>query len=261
MRITFLGTRGYIDARTKRHRMHASLLVSHRRKSVMVDCGEDWLGHIERIRPQAIVVTHAHPDHAGGLKRGAPCPVYAPAAAWRAMRHFPIAAADRHVLRSERVQTIAGIDVVPYPVEHSLRAPAVGYRISVTGAVLFYAPDLVSIPHRLAVLRGVDLYIGDGAALVRGIIRRRRRARIGHTPILAQLDWCARQGIRTAIFTHCGSAIVGGDERAAQAWVQASGAARQVRASLAYDGLTVIFRRRTVSPKSRECVATPASGR
>ena len=64
-----------------------------------------------------------------------------------------------------------------------------------------------------AVLRGIQLYIGDGAALVRGIIRRRQRTRIGHTPILGQLDWCARQGIRTAIFTHCGSAIVGGDER------------------------------------------------
>lgn len=240
MRITFLGTRGYIDARTKRHRMHASLLVSHRRKRVMVDCGEDWLGHIDRIRPHAIVVTHAHPDHAGGLKHGAPCPVYAPAAAWRAMQRFAIAAADRHVLRYGCVQTIAGIDVVPHPVEHSLRAPTVGYRISVSGAVLFYAPDLVSIPHRSGVLRGVDLYIGDGAALVRGIIRRRQRARIGHTPILRQLDWCARQGIRTAIFTHCGTAIVGGDERGAEALVQAMGASRGVRASLAHDGLTII---------------------
>jgi hypothetical protein len=94
------------------------------------------------------------------------------------------------------------------------------------------------------VLRGVHLYIGDGAALSRAIIRRRARARIGHTPIVRQLDWCAREGIRRAIFTHCGTAIVGGNERAARAHVQAMGAARGVRASLAYDGMTVVLRGR-----------------
>jgi phosphoribosyl 1,2-cyclic phosphodiesterase len=208
----------------------------------MVDCGEDWLGHLTRIRPDAIVVTHAHPDHAWGLERGAPCPVYAAAATWRGMRHFPIAAPDRHVLRYRRVQQIEGIDFAAYPVEHSLRAPAVAYRIGVNGAVLFYAPDLVAIPNRARALRGVRLYVGDGASLSRTIVRRRGRTRIGHTPIVRQLEWCAQQGIRRAIFTHCGTAIVGGNERAARACVQAMGAARGMRASLGYDGMTVVLR-------------------
>ncbi len=48
MKLTFLGTRGEIEART-----------------------------LERQRPAAIVVIHAHPDHAWGLRDGAPCPVWA----------------------------------------------------------------------------------------------------------------------------------------------------------------------------------------
>jgi glyoxylase-like metal-dependent hydrolase (beta-lactamase superfamily II) len=78
MKLTFLGTRGEIDARTRRHRMHTSLLVSYRTADVMIDCGFDWLGKLNRVDPRAFVVTHAHPDHAWGLKLGAPCPVYPP---------------------------------------------------------------------------------------------------------------------------------------------------------------------------------------
>jgi ribonuclease BN (tRNA processing enzyme) len=56
MKLTFLGTRGEIDARTRRHRMHGSLLVSYGGADVMIDCGLDWLGKIERLHPAAIVL-------------------------------------------------------------------------------------------------------------------------------------------------------------------------------------------------------------
>lgn len=45
MKLTFLGTRGNIKARTQRHRMHTSMLVTYYDKNVMIDCGEDWLGN------------------------------------------------------------------------------------------------------------------------------------------------------------------------------------------------------------------------
>ena len=52
MRLTFLGTRGEIDARTRRHRMHTSLLVSYRGANVMIDAGLDWLGKLKRVGPE-----------------------------------------------------------------------------------------------------------------------------------------------------------------------------------------------------------------
>jgi ribonuclease BN (tRNA processing enzyme) len=42
MKFIFLGTRGEIDARSRCHRRHASLLVLHRHRRVMIDCGADW---------------------------------------------------------------------------------------------------------------------------------------------------------------------------------------------------------------------------
>ena len=44
MKLTFLGTRGEIEARTRRHRMHSSLMISHGGADVMIDCGRFVLG-------------------------------------------------------------------------------------------------------------------------------------------------------------------------------------------------------------------------
>jgi hypothetical protein len=44
-----------------------------------------------------------------------------------------------------------------FPVDHSLRAPAVGYRITAGCAAIFYAPDLVSIVDEQEALSGLDL--------------------------------------------------------------------------------------------------------
>jgi phosphatidylethanolamine-binding protein (PEBP) family uncharacterized protein len=40
-----------------------------RRREVMIDCGLDWRDAAPRLRSAAIVLTHAHPDHAAGVGR------------------------------------------------------------------------------------------------------------------------------------------------------------------------------------------------
>ncbi len=238
MKLTFLGTRGYIEPRTKRHRMHSALRVEYRGKWVMVDCGEDWRGRLEELRPPAIVLTHAHPDHAAGLEDGAPCPVYATAAAWNELRRYPIE--DRRTIRPHAPTELRGITFEAFPVEHSTRAPAVGYRITAGKAAIFYVPDLVYIPERHAALAGVRIYIGDGATVERPLVRRRGDALIGHTPIRTQLTWCRKEGVPRAIITHCGKQIVGGDEKEVAARVRELAEERGVDAEIAYDGLVVM---------------------
>jgi len=88
--ITFLGTRGEINVSSRRHRRHSALLIARRGSRIMLDCGADWLGRLRLIAPTAIILTHAHLDHAGGLADGAPCPVYATSETLRLLREFPI---------------------------------------------------------------------------------------------------------------------------------------------------------------------------
>jgi ribonuclease BN (tRNA processing enzyme) len=240
MKLTFLGTRGNIDARSPIHRRHTALLVSYRGRDVMIDCGADWRDRLDQIAPRAVVVTHAHPDHALGLKDGTRCPVHATAEAWEEMDDWPIT--DRRLVQPRRPVSVEGITFEAFPVEHSLHAPAVGYRVSAGRVVVFYVPDVVFIKEREAALSGVRLFIGDGATLTRPLIRRRDDRLIGHTPVRTQLTWCREAGIRRAIITHCGSEIVTADAAEVEAQVKAMGEERGVEATIAHDGMTLVLR-------------------
>jgi phosphoribosyl 1,2-cyclic phosphodiesterase len=239
MTLTFLGTRGEIEMRTRRHRMHTSLLVSHRGARVMIDCGLDWLGKFQRLHPSAVVLTHAHPDHAWGLKRGAPCPVYAPEKTWQELLHYPIT--ERRLIKERTPTKVCGITFEAFTVEHSILSPTVGYRVRAGRARIFYAPDLIFIHDRSAALKGVQIYIGDGATLTRSFIRRRGKALIGHSPVRTQLTWCQKEGVPRAIITHCGSEIVNGDERKLSANLRAMAAERGVEVRIAYDGMKLML--------------------
>jgi phosphoribosyl 1,2-cyclic phosphodiesterase len=203
----------------------------------MIDCGADWLKALPRVGPTAIVLTHAHPDHAFGLARGAACPVYATAATWALIDAYPLH--ERRLVEPRAPFRVGGISFEAFPVEHSLRAPAVGYRVSGRSHSFFYVPDVASIPDQCAALRGIDFYVGDGATIKRSMVRHRDHTLIGHAPIAAQLRWCAQEKVGQAIFTHCGSQIVRGEAHAVAARVRSLGDAQGVEARLAHDGLTL----------------------
>ncbi len=240
MKLTFLGTRGEIDPKTARHRRHTALLVEYRGGRVMIDCGDDWRGHLDEVKPHALVLTHAHPDHAWGLRDGAPCGVWATSETWDSIDDYPID--QRHTVTPERRTTIDGIDFKAYTVEHSTRCPAVGYRISAGRAAVWYAPDLVYIHERARALDGVKLYVGDGATLEDSFVRKQGERLIGHTPVRTQLTWCERENVPQAIITHCGIQIVEGDERTIAATLRRWGDERGVSVRLAYDGMEEVLR-------------------
>src|SRR6516162_1299255 len=169
--LIFLGTRGEIKIRSRRHRRHSSLLVRCGDTRTMIDCGADWLGRLRAIAPTAILLTHAHPDHAAGLAEGAPCPVYATKKTLDLLHRYPIH--DRHALVQRKSAIIGGVTFETFPVRHSIRAPAVGYRVSIGNFRFFYLPDVAALPNASRALRGIDVYIGDGATVRRSMVRKK----------------------------------------------------------------------------------------
>jgi phosphoribosyl 1,2-cyclic phosphodiesterase len=235
MKLTFVGTRGEIEARTRRHRMHTSLLISRRAARVMIDCGLDWLGKFRRLHPDAVVLTHAHPDHAWGLKNGAACSVFATKETWQILSHYNID--NRRVIKERVSKKICGISFEAFPVEHSILAPAVAYRINFGRTRILYAPDVLYIHDRAAALKNVQLYIGDGATLTRLFVRKRGDKLIGHAAVRTQLGWCAKHGVPRAVITHCGSEIVTGDESEVVRKLQATATELGLEVAIAYDGM------------------------
>src|SRR5437588_11348238 len=171
------------------------------------------------------------------MRTGAPCPMHAPQKTWQSLTSCRIE--DRHLIMGRTATKMCGITFEPFSVEHSILAPAVGYRVSAGRASVFYVPDLVFIHDRAAALKNVQIYIGDGATVMRSFIRRRDKALIGHSPVRTQLTWCEKEGVPRAIITHCGSEIVTGDERQISAKIRAMAAERRVDARIAYDGIKV----------------------
>jgi phosphoribosyl 1,2-cyclic phosphodiesterase len=220
--------------------MHSSMQVSYHRKHVMIDCGEDWLGNLSKLQLDAIVITHAHPDHAWGLKGGAPCPVFAPQEVWDWLDSYPIQ--EPRKIRHRRPIEIEGIQFEAFPVDHSTIAPAVGYRITAGRVTIFYVPDVVYIPDRSQAFKDAQVYVGDGATITRSMVRKPGQELIGHTPIRTQLTWCQKEGVPKAVITHCGSEIVEGDERKLGAQIRELGRERNVEVQVAYDGMEIILR-------------------
>jgi Beta-lactamase superfamily domain len=161
--------------------------------------------------------------------------VYAPEKTCRKLQHYPIK--ERHVIKERTLTKICGITFEAFPVEHSILSPAVGYRVNAGRACIFYAPDLIFIHERSAALKGVQIYIGDGATVTRSFIRKRGKALIGHSPVRTQLTWCQKETVPHAIITHCGSEIVNGNEREITAKIDAMAAERGVDVRIAYDGM------------------------
>ena len=151
------------------------------------------------------------------------------------MGRYPIA--ERAVVVPRRSLRLSGIELEAFPVEHSLRAPAVGYRIVAGRRAIFYAPDVVAVVDPEEALSGLDLYVGDGASVTRSIVRRRDGRAIGHASIRVQLEWCASAAVPRAFFTHCGSEIVKADARGMAARVRALGLEHGIDARIARDGL------------------------
>lgn len=242
MRLHFYGTKGHVEESSAAHAGHSAFTVEAEGFRLLCDFGENRRGLLAKIRPDAIFVSHAHPDHAWGLEEGTTAPVHASAVTHELTAKMPIE--KRVVLEPGRGVRAGPFRLTAMPVVHSVRCPGIGVRLEVAGRTLVYSGDLVSFENPDEALTGTEVYVGDGSTLAGSLVRRHSSgALLGHTTVRAQLGWLARKGIGRAVFSHFGKEAIGmGEEALREALAKlASERAPSCAVTAARDGLTLDF--------------------
>ena len=209
MKIKFLGTKGEIEEKTPKHKYSSSLLIEEQGFKLLIDHGLLSRKLVE-IKPDAILITHGHPDHFIWLKKDEDYQgkIYITAESEKLAKFKK----NFEIIKINRWFKIGPFKIFAYEVAHSLIAPAVGYKIK-NSQTLVYNPDLIVIKDK-NVLKNVDLYIGDGSSVRSNLVRRRDGKLFGHARMKTQINWCKEYKINNIIFTHLGKeALRIGDEK------------------------------------------------
>lgn len=205
--LTFLGTRGEIEEKTENHYYHSSLLIQLSQPypfRLLLDYGRIHAYDLSLLQPDALLITHAHPDHYLWTlqKADSAVPVYL---TQETMEYGSFTPCNPQIFVPYQQFSVGPCQIMPYRVLHSIRCPAVGFKITLpVYQVLIYNPDLVDIIVKEHILPGVNYYIGDGSTIKANLVRRKGEMLFGHTKISTQINWCKKYGVKNIIFTHLG---------------------------------------------------------
>lgn len=191
-------------------RLRASVLIETGSKRLLVDCGPDFRQQIiDAGAPplDALLVTHSHYDHVGGLddlrpycKGGRHFPVYCTPDVARDLRERnPWSFAEHpypgvptfaiHEISRDEPFEADGLTIVPLPVMHA-RLPIVGFRIG----PLAYITDCKTMPDST-----VDLLHGTDTLVLNAL---RPQPHMSHLSVEEALALIARIRPRRAYLTH-----------------------------------------------------------
>lgn len=240
MRLHFYGTKGYVEEESRAHCGHSAFVVEAAGFRLLCDFGQNRKGRLSKIAPDAVFVSHAHPDHAGGLEEETGASVYASAITHEITRDLPIR--KRVVLAPGQAASVGHFRLTAFPVVHSVRCPCVAARIETPEGTLVYSGDVVNFEDPGSALTGADLYVGDGSTLTGSLVRRHPSGvLIGHTTVRAQLGWLAKYSVPRAVFSHFGKGpIEMGEKALSQALADlASARVPECRVKAARDGLAL----------------------
>lgn len=194
-------------------RLRASVLVRTPEATILIDTSPDLRVQMLAARPpriDAVLFTHAHADHTAGLDelrrfnvmQGERIPVWATKeTASDLEKRFSYAFdhsfsffggkpdLDLHIFEPEAPITVAGVEIVPIPIEHG-RLPIVGYRIG----GLVYVTDVKTIPESSRPL------LDDAEVMV--VTALRRKEHVAHMNLDEALETIERHRPKRALLTH-----------------------------------------------------------
>ena len=209
MNIVFLGTRGLVEEQSDTHKRHSGLLIKSNTTKLLIDVGEK--NYLD-LNPDAIIVTHAHPDHFNKEITTVEKPVYSTKQILRLLKgdiKNPVS------VEVEKPFKIGDITCTLYKTLHSIKTPSVAVRLEHNDKVVVYTSDVLYIYNRDKFLNGATLAIGDGSSLKKGgIVRKDEELGIyGHEGIPDQIAWFLKAGVKAIAITHLGKeAIEKGDK-------------------------------------------------
>jgi glyoxylase-like metal-dependent hydrolase (beta-lactamase superfamily II) len=190
MKIRILGTRGKIEPKAENYVKHTGFLIDEK---ILIDVGEpEYMDY----RPEAIVFTHFHPDHAFFVpekqKFTPNIPLFGP----EAQELVP----DLKVISGKF--EIGEYSFTPIPVIHALKLKSLGYVIQKGQKKIFITGDVAWIEKaNLAEIPQPDLVITEATFINKGGRINRKKDRIfGHTgvpdlirllsPLTAKIAFC-----------------------------------------------------------------------
>lgn len=237
MIVEFPGTRGEIKESSSIHQYHSSLVIKYKKTSTLIDFGTKYNPQlIKNIADfDFILITHAHPDHyiwTVEEENRIDIPVYLTKVTLDYGKYKPV---SYGIIESDREYKLKDLEVTAYKVIHSLRCPAVGYRIKGDRTIV-YAPDILDFEEdKGMVLKSTDVLIADGSSLNINMTRYREGKLFGHTRIKTIIGWCKKYDISRLIVTHCGKQMVTMDKEELVKKLQEY-AEGKVNITTAYDG-------------------------
>ena len=243
MKITFLGTRGYVETSSRTHKKRSSILVTHKGEKLLVDFG-DLYSPDELPECDYIVITHAHPDHLFGLKKVESCkvPVYCSSLTLKSeyYKEDDYKHLDIREFKPNSSFKLGKFRITSVPVLHSTKAPNVALFIEAGEYKVCYASDVASMrkADREEYLKGSLVYIGDMSSYKEGgLIRRSKDGTIiGHCDIRTQLAWCRDAGVKYVIFTHLGTDCIEKGDKELKAYIKPLEDKYKVKVFIARDG-------------------------
>ena len=215
MIIEFPGTKGEIEESSAEHKYHSSLIIRYKKTCALIDFGIKYNPQlINKIGDlDFILITHAHPDHyilTVKDENRINTPIYLNRITFGYSKYKP---KDYRIFQTGKKYSMKDLDVTAYKVIHSIRCPAVGFKIKGDKTII-YAPDIVDFEEdKGTVLKDVDMLIADGSSLNINMVRRKEGKLFGHTRVKTIIGWCKKYNIGRLIVTHCGKQIVTMDKK------------------------------------------------
>lgn len=233
----------------KSKRMRSSALVTHNRANVLIDAGPDVKAQLQREgvkRIDAVLLTHAHEDASGGMKKlerwasehqdGHSITVYAEQRTINIIKKrwkTPFPFIFRTVKPLSRIRA-GGILVTPFRVSHSMTPgfPTLGFKI---GSRFVYASDVSDIPNASKnLIRGIHTLVLDGAMYFKHSIK-------SHLTVNESIRTASSLNVPNLILTQISHTYPPHEQakRAIKSYLASQHALYPKTVKLAYDGMKI----------------------